>query len=51
MNGRIEFLSGADADLQKIFNRFEDYREEFGAEFMTVVGADFYLSRNCADLC
>jgi hypothetical protein len=43
MNGRVEFLSGADADLQRIFNRFEDYREGFGAEFMAVV--DAYLAR------
>ena len=33
----VEFLSGADADLQKIFDRFEDYREGFGAEFMTAL--------------
>ncbi len=39
----VEFLSGADADLQNIFNRFEDYREGFGVEFMTVV--DAYLGR------
>jgi len=43
MNGRVEFLLGADADLQKIFNPFEDYREGFGTEFMTVVEA--YLAR------
>jgi len=43
MNGRVEFLSGADADLQNIFNRFEDYREGFGAEFIAVV--DAYLAR------
>ena len=39
----VEFLSGADAELQDIFNRFEDYREGFGVEFMTVV--DAYLAR------
>jgi|SRR5215211_3256281 len=39
----VEFLSGADADLQQIFNRFEDYREGFGVEFMTVI--DAYLTR------
>lgn len=27
----IEFLSGADADLQEAFKRFEDYRDGFGA--------------------
>ena len=43
MSLRVEFLSGADADLQEIFNRFEDYRPGFGAEFMTVV--DAYLAR------
>ena len=54
MNGRVEFLSGADADLQNVFNRFEDYREGFGAEFLAVI--DAYLTRistfpeNCADL-
>lgn len=40
---RVEFLSGADADLQEIFNRFEDYREAFGTEFMVTV--DAYLTR------
>lgn len=39
----VELLSGADADLQKIFNRFEDYRKGFGVEFMTVI--DAYLAR------
>src|SRR5438034_10521839 len=39
----VEFLSGADAELQKIFDRFEDYREGFGAEFMTAL--DAYLAR------
>lgn len=42
MSLRVEFLSGADADLQGIFNRFEDYRDGFGVEFMTVV--DAYLA-------
>jgi len=42
MSLRVEFLSGADADLQEIFNRFEDYRDGFGIEFMTVV--DAYLA-------
>ena len=46
MSLRIEFLSGADADLQEAFNRFEDYRDGFGAEFMTVV--DAYLTRIAA---
>ena len=50
----VEFLSGADADLQEIFNRFENYREGFGTEFITVV--DAYLARiaafpeNCTSL-
>jgi hypothetical protein len=39
----VEFLSGADAELQEIFNRFEDYRDGFGVEFLTVV--DAYLAR------
>ena len=39
----VELLSGASADLQKIFNQFEDYREGFGVEFMTAV--DAYLAR------
>ena len=42
MSLRVEFLSGADADFQEIFNRFEDYRQGFGVEFMTVV--DAYLA-------
>ena len=42
----VEFLSGADADLQEIFNRFEDYHEGFGVEFMTAV--DAYLARIAA---
>jgi hypothetical protein len=29
MNPRVELLSGADADLQDIFNQLEDYREGF----------------------
>ncbi len=43
MSRPVEFLFGADTDLQEIFNRFEDYREGFGAEFMAVV--DAYLAR------
>ncbi len=39
----VEFLSGADADLQGIFNRFEEYQEGFGVEFLTAVEA--YLAR------
>jgi hypothetical protein len=39
----VEFLSGADADLQAAFNRFEDYREGFGVEFVTAV--DAHLTR------
>ncbi len=46
MSLRVEFLSGADADLQEIFNRFEDYREGFGTEFIIVV--DAYLARIAA---
>ena len=38
-----EFLAGADRELQEIFNRFEDFREGFGIEFLTVV--DAYLAR------
>jgi hypothetical protein len=30
----VEFLSGADTELQEIFNRFEDYRDGFGVEFL-----------------
>jgi hypothetical protein len=37
MSLRVELLSGADADLQEFFNRFEDYRQGFGAEFITVI--------------
>jgi hypothetical protein len=43
MSLRIELLSGADADLQEAFNRFEDYRDGFGVEFMAAV--DAYLTR------
>jgi hypothetical protein len=39
----VEFLSGANADLQNIFDRFEEYREGFGVEFMTAI--DAYLTR------
>ena len=39
----VEFLFAADAELQQIFNRFEDYRDGFGVELMTVV--DAYLHR------
>ena len=39
----VEFLSGADADLQQIFNQLEDYREDFGVEFIMAV--DAYLAR------
>lgn len=46
MSLRIVLLSGADADLQEVFNRFEDYRDGFGLEFMTVV--DAYLTRIAA---
>ena len=43
MNLLVVFLSGADADLQAAFNRFEDYREGFGEEFMQAV--DAHLAR------
>ena len=46
MSLRVEFLSGADADFQEVFNRFEDYREGFGVEFMMVI--DAYLARIAA---
>lgn len=46
MSLRVEFLAGADADLQTTFNRFEDYREDFGAEFM--LSLDAYLTRIAA---
>ena len=39
MNLPVVFLAGADADLQAAFNRFEDYREGFGVEFMQAVEA------------
>ncbi len=42
----VEFLSGAESDLQDIFNRFEEYRDGFGDEFMAVV--DAYLIRIAA---
>jgi len=43
MNLPVEFLFGADADLQTAFSRFENYREGFGVEFMTAV--DAHLAR------
>jgi hypothetical protein len=46
MSVQIEFLSGADSDLQDIFNQFEEYRDGFGVEFMAVVEA--YLLRIAA---
>src|SRR3954463_16313596 len=39
----IVLLSGADGDLQDIFNRFEEYQEGFGDEF--IVAVDAYLTR------
>jgi len=39
----VEFLAGADADLQGIFNRMEDFREGFGVEF--IIALDAYLAR------
>jgi hypothetical protein len=35
----VEFLAGAHAELQAIFNRCEDYQDGFGVEFMTAVDA------------
>ena len=46
MSLQVEFLAGANADLQQVFNRFEDYRDGFGAEFLIVV--DAYLTRIAA---
>ena len=46
MSLRVVLLSGADAGLQEVFNRFEDYRDGFGLEFMTVV--DAYLTQTAA---
>lgn len=43
MSLRVEFLAGADADLQEIFSRFEDHRDGFGIQFRTAV--DAYLTR------
>ena len=43
MSLRVEFLSGADVELQEVFSQFEDYRDGFGVEFLTVVEA--YLAR------
>jgi len=43
MNLPVVFLSGADGDLQAAFNRFEDYREGFGVEFMQAL--DAHLAR------
>jgi hypothetical protein len=38
-----QFLVGADADLQELFNRFEEYREGFGTELLTMF--EVYLAR------
>lgn len=46
MSLRAEFLSGADAELLGAFNRFEEYHDGFGVEFLTVV--DAYLARIAA---
>ena len=43
MSLRVEFLSGADVELQEVFSQFEDYPDGFGVEFLTVVEA--YLAR------
>lgn len=43
MSLRIEFLSGADADLQAIFEGFEEYQDGFGVEFLNLLNA--YLGR------
>jgi toxin ParE1/3/4 len=39
----IDFLTGADADLRQVFNKFEDYRYGLGVEFMMALEA--YLAR------
>jgi hypothetical protein len=39
----VEFLAGADRELQEIFNLYEERRNGFGLEFMTLVEA--YLVR------
>ena len=39
----VEFLAGADVELQEVFNRSEDYCDGSGARLLTVVSA--YLSR------
>jgi plasmid stabilization system protein ParE len=43
MSAPVVWLSGADAELQGIFNHYEEYREGFGVEFMIAV--DSYLAR------
>lgn len=43
MSLAVEFLSGADADLQHIFNYLEDYQDGLGLEFLMAV--DAYLAR------
>jgi len=35
----IVLLSGADDDLQQLFNKFEDYKDGFGEEFLVAVDA------------
>jgi toxin ParE1/3/4 len=39
----VDYLRGADTDLQDQFNKFEDYREGFGVEFILAIEA--YLTR------
>lgn len=39
----VVFLSGAESDLQSIFNKLEDHGEGLGVEFMTAL--DGYLTR------
>ena len=39
----IEWLAGADADLQAAFDRFEDQREESGTKFLALI--ERYLER------
>lgn len=36
----VVFLRGADDDLQEIFDRFEDYRERLGIEFLLTLDAN-----------
>lgn len=37
---KVEIVSGAEADLQHIFNRLEDYREGSGVNFIVTINAN-----------